>query len=106
MIIKAILLASALFASTCQTGPFKPAPVDPVPFPPEQYDAAPAPSNCSVACAHLAALGCPEAQPTPKGATCVDVCSNVDSSGTVSMQTDCVVRAVSCADANACQAIQ
>jgi hypothetical protein len=121
--IKTIAIFAALALVACQSchpvlGPFPPDPApqpDPAPAP---WDAAPdagpkpppAPSPvpsgaCAAACAHLAALGCPEAKPTPKGATCTDVCLNAEDSGVLSMQPDCVVRAVDCPAANACAAI-
>lgn len=93
--IKLVLLSLSLLASTC-------AHVDPPPAPVGSAGA----SGCSAACAKLAQLGCPEAQPTAKGASCVDVCSNMsDDASPVSAQTDCVVRAGTCDDAKACQAI-
>lgn len=108
--IKAILLSISLLAATCaHVDPLKPepspAPPDVVPFPPDPVGVAGA-SGCAAACAKLAQLGCPEAKPTPKGASCVEVCANTQGdSSPVSLQTDCVVRAGSCDDAKACQAI-
>ncbi len=107
-----LLLLSALFASTCEVGPFpKPAPQPDPPSPWDSSDAAPpapeevdgaAPSACSRACAKLAALGCPEAKPTTGGASCIQVCANAESSGVVSLDPDCVSRAASCKAAVAC----
>lgn len=106
--IKVVLLSLSLLASTCTHGdPIAPSPTpsDVVPFPPSPIGVAGG-SGCSAACAKLARLGCPEAKPTPKGASCVEVCANTQGdSSPVSLQTDCVVRAGSCDDAKACQAI-
>jgi hypothetical protein len=106
--IKIVLLSLSLLASTCAHGsPITPdpSPSTVVPFPPDPAGAAGA-SGCAAACAKLAQLGCPESKPTPRGASCVEVCSNMsDDASPVSAQTDCVVRAGSCDDAKACQAI-
>lgn len=110
--IKAILLAS-LLASSCELGPFPkppPQPEPPSPWdsstdaapPDEEVDAA-AHTPCYLACQRLKALGCQEAQPTAAGATCTQVCSNVQSSGVVSMNPECVARAESCSIARKCQ---
>lgn len=106
---KAILLASALL-STCEVGPFPKPPPDPLP--PSPWDARidagppapePAPSSpCARACARFAALGCQEAQPTAAGASCAAVCENIESSGVISMDPECVARAESCSIARAC----
>jgi hypothetical protein len=111
--IKSILLLSALLASTCEVGPFPKPP--PQPEPPSPWDnwpppdPAPAPEDdaathtpCYQACKQLAKLGCPEAQPTTGGATCTQVCQNVEDSGVVSMNPSCVARAESCSIAKAC----
>ena len=108
--MKTILLV-AFLASTCEVGPFpKPAPQPEPPSPWDSHtDAAPAPapddsSLCAVACRKLAALGCPEAQPTASGATCTQVCENAESgpSGT-SFGPQCVAQAESCQLARKCQ---
>jgi len=63
-------------ASKCNPGPMPVVDAAPVPV----MDAAPTPvpviPSCATACAHGASLGCSWAQPTPKGATCVTVCTN------------------------------
>jgi len=120
---KTIILFAALALCACQSchpvfGPFKPDPA-PQPEPPSPWDGptpdgavdagpppAPSPtgSSCADACAKLAALGCPEAKPTAKGASCTEVCQNTLGSP-VSLQPDCVVRASDCAAAEACAAI-
>lgn len=104
--IKAVLLSFSLLASTCtHSDPIapSPSPSDIVPFPPSPIGASGSP-GCEAACNRYAQLGCPEAKPTPRGASCVDVCANNEDGG-ISMHPDCVVRAGSCNDAKACQAI-
>ena len=106
-----------LFALTacgaCELGPFPKPPPQPEPPSPwdDPSDAAPQPdedvdaaahSPCYLACKKLAALGCPEAKPTAAGATCTQVCANIEASGVVSMGPDCVARAGSCVSARAC----
>lgn len=60
---------------------------------------------CERACQRLAALGCEEAQPTDDGASCVDVCSNVEGSGAVTLDPECVVQIAQCEDIDACVSI-
>jgi hypothetical protein len=70
-----------------------------LPEPPPAPGAVP----CPVACARLAELGCPEADPTPDGASCVDVCQNVEDSGVLRYPTGCVAAATTCAEAQRCE---
>jgi hypothetical protein len=60
------------------------------------------PASCADACAHLDELGCPEAEPTPEGATCVEVCENVETSGTVTLNPACVIEITACAQVDEC----
>jgi hypothetical protein len=57
---------------------------------------------CERACRRLAELGCSEAQPTQCGVSCVDVCENVEGSGILSLDPECVARIHSCAEVDAC----
>lgn len=109
MIRVAILAAAFALAAQCTSVP-KPAPA---PVPTVLVDAAPEPdadidaakrSPCALACAHLADLKCPAAQPTPGGATCTQVCENGESgpAGT-SLDPACVVKQTTCPKAMACQ---
>lgn len=59
-------------------------------------------AGCPEACAHLAQMGCDEAQPTPGGATCLDVCVSVQTSAATALDLACVTAAPSCEAANAC----
>lgn len=107
------ILILALVALGCELGPFpKPPPQPEPPSPwdnpgdaappePEEVDAA-AHTPCYRACKQLAKLGCPEAQPTAAGATCVQVCTNIESSGVITMGPECVATAESCSIAKAC----
>lgn len=63
----------------------------------------PAVPTCATACARAAELGCPHAKPTPKGATCVEVCKNVQSSGFLRWDLRCRSIAASCAAADECE---
>jgi len=62
----------------------------------------PDPASCADACAHMAELGCEEAEPTPEGATCVEVCENVEGSGVVTLNPACVIGIESCEQVEAC----
>jgi len=108
------ILMLAVAVLSCELGPFPKPP--PQPEPPSPWDnpgdAAPDPepeddaatrSPCAKACAHLKALGCDEAKPTPSGATCTQVCANAEASGVVSMAPDCVAKAETCPIARRCQ---
>jgi hypothetical protein len=59
-------------------------------------------TECGRACARLRELSCPSAKPTASGATCEDVCENVNASRTLHIDTACVVGAPSCAVADRC----
>lgn len=60
------------------------------------------PADCARACAHLRSLGCEEGKPTPGGASCEQVCDNVQQSGATALDLGCVVDAGTCARANGC----
>lgn len=93
------LILAALVAATCT-----PSPVPPAPVPSVAGAAGAAPvTPCERACARLVALSCPEAQPTPAGASCAAVCGNVEDSGVASLRPTCVEAATSCDAARACQ---
>ncbi len=59
-------------------------------------------ATCAGWCSHAAALKCPSAKPTPKGAPCIEVCINVQS-GPVKFNLKCRVTAPTCALADACE---
>jgi len=72
-------------------------PQPPRPVPP------PGAATCADVCKRYEALGCPAGKPTPKGAPCVAVCENVQTSGVLKFNLECRVRAASCADADHCE---
>lgn len=108
-----LLALLSIVAIGCELGPFpKPppqpeppspwdTPVDAAPPPPEDIDGA-ARTPCYRACKKLEQLGCPEAKPTAAGATCLQVCQNIESSAVVTMDPECVAGAESCRIASAC----
>lgn len=61
------------------------------------------PETCASACARFRVLGCEEADPTPEGKTCEDVCTSAGNAY-VGLDTACVTRAASCEAARACEA--
>ena len=63
------------------------------------------PATCEDACKRLGELGCPAAKPTEKGTTCTEVCENAEHSGLTLWGTRCMVRATSCAEADACGSV-
>jgi hypothetical protein len=69
----------------------------PVPVPP------PGVATCVDVCGHYVELGCLAGTPTAEGTTCAAVCNNVQSSGIVSWNLDCRVRAKTCAEAEQCE---
>ncbi len=95
------LLVPTLLAAECQ----QPAP-EPRPAPPPDPAPPPPPPDptvgCAEACTHLRELRCPQAQPTEAGASCEQVCANVNASGTLLLDTKCVVQASSCDAADRC----
>ncbi len=89
----ASVLSAMLLAGTCNQDvePVRPKPVD-----------AGTPADCSAACQHMRELGCEEGKPTPGGATCEDVCNNVEGSGTVTLNPACVVGISRCDQIESC----
>ncbi len=53
--------------------------------------------DCPAACAHLAALGCPEAN--PQGTTCTAFCTSTQNNG-AALFPSCVVNIKQCSDMN------
>ncbi len=54
-------------------------------------------ATCAEMCAHLAALGCPEAEPTPAGHSCEFVCTETLQAG-MDVHPECVVSVTRCED--------
>lgn len=95
------MLATLLVAAQCDVKPAPPPPLPP-PAPIPTPDQEEPPPDCDTACRRLHAMGCPEAELTDAGATCVEVCDNVQASGTIAYPVACVSGAHSCAEAEAC----
>lgn len=87
----AVFGAMVWLLSLCHCGPTIWTPPEPVPV---VGDA------CERACARGAELGCVFAEPTPEGATCVDVCRDTEATGWTSMHPECVAVASSCEEAS------
>jgi hypothetical protein len=77
----------------------------PPPAPPVTPDAkdAATPGTCGGVCANGRRLGCAFAQNTPQGASCEDVCNNLERSGVTSWDLSCRSVARSCAEVDQCQ---
>jgi hypothetical protein len=60
----------------------------------------PAGKDCAAACERLEQLRCEAAKPTQQGASCVEWCTSVENSGFATMRPECVVKAMSCAEAD------
>jgi hypothetical protein len=88
-----LVCASCLLGGTCKhdVTDVRPKPTD-----------AGSPSECSAACKHLRELGCEEGKPTPAGASCEDVCNNVERSGTVTLHPACVIHIKHCNEIQSC----
>jgi len=101
--VKAVIIAAVLvlgFAIVVTlTG--CPRPIPP-PVPPTPDADAGAVASCASACARLQQLGCPAGRPTPKGVPCVEVCEDVNSSGLIVWDFDCVARALTCGATDRC----
>lgn len=107
-LMKKLLLAGWFVASLAGCPKPSPTPVPPVPPMPNPYvvDAGEPPTveyTCADMCSHLFDLKCPGAEPTASGATCLEVCQNVQSSGVVAFNLRCRVNARTCAAADACK---
>ena len=88
------LLASSLLALTL-TAACEPTHPSPPPYRPN--------TSCADACAHRAALGCLDAQPTKKGASCGTVCEEANASGLARWPTDCLVATRTCEEGRSCR---
>lgn len=69
---------------------------------PEPLDAAAGPT-CATYCAHVRALGCIQGKPTAEGATCEQVCSNVQTSGYARLDLKCSTNAADCRAVDRCE---
>lgn len=71
---------------------------NPPPFPPYRPG-----TTCAASCAHRAELGCLDATPSPKGATCETMCEDVNKSGLAKWPTDCLVVTRTCDEGRSCR---
>jgi hypothetical protein len=60
-------------------------------------------ATCEDVCVRGRQLGCSYANPTPRGATCVEVCKDVVAGGDFTLDLECRARAATCAAAEACE---
>ena len=97
-ILGCLIFAGLSVGAHC-TQPPGPAPVPP-PVPTSDSGHQP---TCAGVCQHWAELGCQEANGTPDGASCVEVCENVMDSGVFEWDLECKADVVSCDDIDPCQ---
>ena len=71
-----------------------------VPDPKPELDGA-APATCESVCAHWTDLGCKEAQPTPDGASCAEVCQKLQE-GNLKDDLECQAAVTSCDQIDDC----
>jgi len=99
LVLAVLVFVSVMIAcGACRQAPGTP----PVPADGGAGGAPPVVDTCERACGHLAELGCPEAEPTGDGASCVEVCRNVEDSGAVSLDPECVTQLARCEDVDGC----
>jgi hypothetical protein len=98
MVGKARSWAGVVAALACFELTACPGPTPLVPLAPDADGAVPT-APCEVACARMAALNCPEARPTPKGLTCVQVCAATPA---YALDQGCVARATTLEALRAC----
>lgn len=91
--MKNVLLIVPLLLLGCPKPANCPEPEDPAKYEP----------TCKDACDNLAKLGCPEAEPTKKGQTCVEVCKDTEAAGAnVTLNPGCVANMKSCDEIDSC----
>lgn len=94
MTVRALLFC-VLFVGCPKPGP------GPVPPPPPPVLDGPA--TCADVCRRAIELGCAGSTPTPEGASCLEVCLNLQESGVASWNLMCRARAATCSEAEACE---
>lgn len=108
-LMKKLLLLGWFVASFAGCPKPSPTPIPP-PIPePQVWDAGDEPIappieyTCADLCKHMFDLHCMGAEPTPNGATCLDVCQNLQTSGVVVLDLKCRTKARTCAAIDACK---
>jgi hypothetical protein len=94
-----IIVTIAICFFAC--GPYPPP--EPTPGPEPEPIPDPISATCTEVCVRGDFLNCKWAQPTPGGASCVEVCENVQTSGIVQWDLGCRAAARSCAEVEACE---
>ena len=61
---------------------------------------------CAKACAALKKIGCPEAETTPKGDSCVVVCNHTQASKKFDMKPACLAKAETVGDVQFCGTVR
>jgi hypothetical protein len=77
-------------------------PLPPPPEPPPQPEPG-TEATCATVCEHWRELGCSEGDSTPGGATCEQVCQNVQDSNIVEFDLECKASVKSCDEIDACE---
>ncbi len=95
------LLTATIAVVALLLGPGCPPP-PPEPPPPPSPDGG-VPATCESMCAHWAELECDVAEPTPGGASCAEVCENVQDSGIIEWDLECRSRVVTCPAIDRCE---
>lgn len=90
-----MIRAALLFAVWCLPSVACRPPKPPVPPDPSAV-------TCADVCERMSKLDCAAAKPTAEGASCLDVCRNVQDSGIVRWDLACMAHAASCDAVDAC----
>lgn len=59
--------------------------------------------SCAAYCSHAERLGCDQGKPTAKGATCTEVCSNLQTSSYSKLDLRCGYNAQTCQAMDVCE---
>ena len=94
-----MVLAVLSWGARCTHPPPGP---EPVPSPVPTQDTT-NPPTCAGVCQHWADLGCAEADGTPGGASCVEVCESIMNSGVFEWDLRCKSSVPSCREIDLCE---
>jgi len=70
--------------------------------PPEPMNPDPT-ADCGAMCEHWRSLDCKQAEPSPAGAGCEEICINVQSSGIISWNMACRTAVKACDEIDKCE---